>query len=107
MHSTMDKTRKSLTAKLLGSRLLRSKGLIAGEWLPAASGKLFAVMDPATGLEVEQVSAMGAEDAEKAVGAATESFKAWRGKTIPVRHNGCCLGYFSRSASTSRSTDLL
>ena len=84
----MLQARKSLTTKLLESGLLRSKGLIAGEWLPAASGKLLAVLDPATGSEVERVPAMGAEDTERAVSAAAESFGAWKGRTMPVRYKG-------------------
>lgn len=82
----MLEARKSLTAKLLKIGLLRSKGFIAGEWVPAASGKLLAVLDPATGSAVEHVAAMGAEDTNRAVGAAVESFDAWKGRTMPVRY---------------------
>lgn len=82
----MLQARKSLTTKLCESGLLRSKGFIAGEWLPAASGKLLAVLDPTTGSVVEHVPAMGAEDTERAVSAAAESFDAWKGRTMPVRY---------------------
>lgn len=82
----MLEARKSLRTKLLEGGLLRSKGFIAGEWLPAASGKLLAVLDPATGSEVEHVPAMGAEDTETAVSAAADSFDAWKGRTMLVRY---------------------
>ncbi|CAN0520787.1 unnamed protein product, partial [Scytosiphon promiscuus] len=78
--------RKSLTTKLCESGLLRSKGFIAGEWVPAASSKVLAVLDPTTGSIVEHVPAMGAEDTERAVSAAVESFDAWKRRTMPVRY---------------------
>lgn len=84
--SFMREARKSLTTKLFESGLLRSKGFIAGEWVPAASGKLLVVLDPATGSAVEHVPAMGAEDTKRAVSAAVESFDAWKGRTMPVRY---------------------
>ena len=82
----MLEARKSLTTKLLEGGLLRSKGYIAGEWLPAASGKMLAVLDPTTGSIVEHVPGMGAEDTERAVSAAAESFDAWKGRTMLVRY---------------------
>lgn len=84
MQTAMRKARESLVAELREGGLLRSRGVIAGEWLPAASGKVFAVLDPATGHEVEHVSASGAEYAERAVGAASESFASWRGNPVHV-----------------------
>lgn len=86
MQSSMQKIRKSLISDLRDTGLLRSKGLIQGEWLPAASGELFKVLDPATDIEVEHVSAMGAEDTERAVDAAVQSFAGWKGKTAQVRY---------------------
>lgn len=87
----MKKARKSLTAKLLDCGLLRSQGLIGGRWVPAASGNHFDVIDPTTGFEVQQVAAMGAEDAKRAIGVAAESFAGWKGKTINVRYAACCV----------------
>lgn len=74
----------SLSAKLVETGLLRSKGLIDGKWMPAASGKTFEVNDPAVGAVVAAVSAYGEEDTKLAVSAAEKSFDAWRSKTMQV-----------------------
>lgn len=85
MRPAMQKVRQSLIKELSEAGVLRSDGLIGGVWTKAASGKLFAVVDPATGDEVTHVPAMAAADAEKAVGAAAESFAQWKAKTMQVR----------------------
>lgn len=76
--------RKSLATELVQRGLLGGKGLIGGMWVPAVSGNSFAVLDPTTGAEVHHVSEMGAEDAGRAVGAASQSFAAWKDKTMQV-----------------------
>lgn len=95
----MQKARNSLATKLLECGLLRSHGLIGGSWVPAASGNRFDVLDPATGFEVQQVAAMGAEDAERAIGVAAESFAGWKGKMMHVRYAACCVLTHSNSVA--------
>lgn len=51
------------------------KLLINGKWVDAASGKTFAVYDPATGAEIAQVAEGEAEDVDRAVAAAREAFE--------------------------------
>lgn len=48
--------------------------LIGGEFVEAASGRTFAVMDPATGEEIAQVPRGAKEDIDKAVAAARKAF---------------------------------
>ena len=55
---------------------------IGGEWRDAASGNTDAVVNPATGEQIAEVAASGAEDVDAAVQAATEAFGAWR-RTTP------------------------
>jgi acyl-CoA reductase-like NAD-dependent aldehyde dehydrogenase len=50
------------------------KLLIGGQWVSAASGKIFAKDDPATGLNFVDVCAGDAEDVNRAVAAAREVF---------------------------------
>lgn len=83
--AAMRKARISLSERLIETGLLRSKGLIDGKWLPAASGLSFQVNDPASDIAVAAVSAYGAEDTKLAVSAAEKSFGAWRSKTMQVK----------------------
>jgi len=55
--------------------------LIDGEWVPAASGKTFATVDPATGKEICSVAHGEAEDINRAVSAARRTFDegSWAG----------------------------
>lgn len=84
MAALTPKARASLRATLVEPGLLRTKGLIDGKWLSAASGKTFAVTDPATDTEVASVASFGEADAKLAVSAAEQSFDAWRSKTMQV-----------------------
>jgi acyl-CoA reductase-like NAD-dependent aldehyde dehydrogenase len=56
---------------------------IDGAWIPAASGKSFDVLDPATGKVIMRVAEGDAADVDAAVSAARRSFteRVWRGKT--------------------------
>lgn len=85
MAALAPKARVSLRATLVETGLLRTKGLINGKWLSAASGKTFKVHDPATDTEVASVASFGEADAKLAVSAAEQSFDAWRSKTLQVR----------------------
>ncbi|WP_226635312.1 aldehyde dehydrogenase family protein [Novosphingobium profundi] len=66
------------------ARRARGEGLlIDGEWRKAASGNTFATLDPATGSELGQVAAAGADDVNDAVAAARAAQIKWAA-TIPV-----------------------
>ncbi|MCE4574466.1 NAD-dependent succinate-semialdehyde dehydrogenase [Caballeronia sp. CLC5] len=62
--------------------LIRADNFIDGAWTPAASGKRFAVTDPATGEVIAQVADSGPADARAATNAAARAFPAWR-DTLP------------------------
>ena len=64
------------------SDLIRADNFIDGKWVPAASGKRFAVTDPATGDVIAQVADSGPADARTATDAAARAFPAWR-DTLP------------------------
>jgi phenylacetaldehyde dehydrogenase len=63
------------------------KLLIGGEWLEAASGKLFPVYNPATGKIIAQVAEGDKEDIDRAVQAARRAFDGgpWRTMTSSKR----------------------
>ena len=63
--------------------LLKTDGLINGEWVAGSSR--FAVTDPATGLELAQVANLGPVDAAAAISAAERAWPAWRAKTAKER----------------------
>ncbi|MEZ2350353.1 NAD-dependent succinate-semialdehyde dehydrogenase [Caballeronia sp. RCC_10] len=60
------------------SDLIRADNFIDGKWVAAASGKRFAVTDPATGEVIAQVADSGPADARAATHAAARAFPAWR-----------------------------
>ena len=55
--------------------------LIDGEWREAASGRRFAVDDPASGVVIAEVADAGPDDARAAVAAASRAWPAWRATT--------------------------
>src|ERR1700736_2837158 len=63
------------------------KLLIDGEWVEAASGKVFPVYNPATGEIIAQVAEGGKEDIDRAVKAARRAFDGgpWRTMTPSQR----------------------
>ncbi len=54
----------------------RHRLFIGGEWQPAASGATFETIDPATGETLTTVAAAGAEDVDRAVGAARRALRS-------------------------------
>jgi acyl-CoA reductase-like NAD-dependent aldehyde dehydrogenase len=62
--------------------------LIGAEWVPAASGETLPVEDPATGRVIASIPAGGAEDVDRAVRAARDTFRSrtWRG--TPAKRRG-------------------
>ncbi|HEY0200541.1 MAG TPA: NAD-dependent succinate-semialdehyde dehydrogenase [Burkholderiaceae bacterium] len=70
-------------AQLKDPSLLKTDGLINGQWTPGSAR--FAVHDPATGLKLADVANLGAADAEAAIQAADAAWPAWRSKTAKER----------------------
>jgi succinate-semialdehyde dehydrogenase / glutarate-semialdehyde dehydrogenase len=60
-----------------------STALIDGKW--TTSNKTFPVFDPATGAEIATVPDLGAEDASRAIDAASLAFPGWSAKTAKER----------------------
>jgi len=58
------------------------QNFIAGDFRPATSGAVDAVLNPATGETLAEVASSDATDVDVAVGAAAEAFTAW-GRTTP------------------------
>ncbi|GAB3125628.1 NAD-dependent succinate-semialdehyde dehydrogenase [Novispirillum itersonii] len=76
-----------MTLTFSNPSLFRTQGYIDGHWQAAASGKTFAVLNPATGAELAQVPDMGAAEAKQAIAAAHAALPAWRAKTAKERAN--------------------
>jgi succinate-semialdehyde dehydrogenase / glutarate-semialdehyde dehydrogenase len=65
------------------SKKFPTAALIGGEWVTSA--KTFSVTDPATGAEVAAVPDLAAEDAARAIDAASRALPAWSAKTAKER----------------------
>jgi len=63
--------------------LLKTDGLINGEWVQGSSR--FDVLDPATGAKLADVANLGPADAEKAIAAANAAWAGWKNKTAKER----------------------
>ena len=57
---------------------LKTQGFINGQWVAAASGRQFAVTNPASGDVIAQVANMAREDAMAAISAAHAALPAWK-----------------------------
>lgn len=64
---------------------LINKGLIAGQWVGAVSGREFAVVNPATGQTIARVANMGREETLAAIQAAYDALPKWRAATSRER----------------------
>jgi len=70
-------------SQLKDPSLLKTDGLINGQWLKGASR--FDVLDPATGEKLADVANLTAADAEAAIAAANAAWPAWKAKTAKER----------------------
>lgn len=61
-----------------GSLIEDNRMLIGGRWVPAASGEIINVVNPATQEVLARVPSGGKEDVDAAVEAATAAFASWR-----------------------------
>ncbi|MGF6368142.1 succinate-semialdehyde dehydrogenase/glutarate-semialdehyde dehydrogenase [Paraburkholderia sp. RAU6.4a] len=65
--------------------LIRTENFINGEWVAAASGRRFAVTDPATGKLIAEVADSDPSDARAATDAAAKALPAWRARLASER----------------------
>ena len=72
-------------ALLKDPSLLKTDGLINGQWVPGSAR--FDVHDPATGLKIADVANLGPADAEAAIAAADTAWPAWKARTAKERSN--------------------
>ncbi|MDP1686903.1 NAD-dependent succinate-semialdehyde dehydrogenase [Hydrogenophaga sp.] len=70
-------------ALLKDPTLLKTDGLVNGQWIAGSSR--FDVLDPATGLKLADVANLGPKDAEAAIAAANAAWPAWKAKTAKER----------------------
>ena len=70
-------------ALLKDPTLLKTDGLINGQWVAGANR--FDVLDPATGHKLADVANLGPKDAEAAIAAANAAWPVWKGKTAKER----------------------
>jgi succinate-semialdehyde dehydrogenase / glutarate-semialdehyde dehydrogenase len=63
--------------------LLKTDGLVNGQWLAGSSR--FDVLDPATGQKLADVANLGPAEAQTAIDAANAAWPAWRNKTAKER----------------------
>ncbi len=59
--------------------LLRSRAYVAGRWIEAADGELFAVANPADGAILGEVASLSGAESAAAVDAAHAAFSGWAG----------------------------
>src|SRR3974390_2056181 len=71
--------------KLRDPELLRTRAYIGGEWVEAAGGAGYQVMNPATRAPLGTVPAMGAAETRRAIEAAAQAFPAWAAQTAKER----------------------
>ncbi|MEF7613727.1 NAD-dependent succinate-semialdehyde dehydrogenase [Aquincola sp. MAHUQ-54] len=76
-------TKTTPLAELNDPSLLKTDGLVNGEWLPGDAR--FDVTDPATGLKLVDVADLGPAETESAIAAADKAWPAWRAKTAKER----------------------
>jgi succinate-semialdehyde dehydrogenase/glutarate-semialdehyde dehydrogenase len=76
-------TLNRLKERLRDESLLLDRGLIGGEWVAAASGATYDVLDPATGDVVATLPRMVGVDTRLAIDAAAAALPAWR-SMLPI-----------------------
>ncbi|MDR0457974.1 MAG: NAD-dependent succinate-semialdehyde dehydrogenase [Burkholderiaceae bacterium] len=71
-------------ATLKDSSLLKTEGLINGQWVKSKTR--FAVQDPATGKKLAEVADLGKRETRNAIAAAEAAWPAWRALPAKQRH---------------------
>lgn len=65
-------------SRLADRRLLKHRAYIDGRWTAGRDGEVFPVTDPASGMVVAQVAALGSAEASRAIDAAHAAFPGWK-----------------------------
>ena len=76
-------TKAGPLASLNDPSLLKTDGLVNGEWMAGRSS--FDVVDPATGIRLADVTNLGSTETEAAITAASKAWPTWRTKTAQQR----------------------
>ena len=82
MSATLEPTTK------LAPPIQHTECFIDGDWVPAASGKTFATINPATEEEIAQVAEGDAEDVDRAAKAARRAFESGPWRKMDARDRG-------------------
>ena len=88
MNTTPESTLTKVNEFLSQSPL---KAFIGGEWVAAADGATLTTRDPGTGAPLAEVPAMGAQDVDRAVRAATQAFRSSGWAEMPPNERGALL----------------
>ncbi|KMZ73718.1 Succinate-semialdehyde dehydrogenase, mitochondrial [Zostera marina] len=72
-------------SRLRDSGLLKTQGLINGDWIDAYDGKTFEVQNPATGSVLANVACMGNRETADAISSASKTFSSWSKLTAGER----------------------
>lgn len=70
---------------LVRGELLRSEGLIAGQWTGADSGQRFVIEDPATRSVIAELPRMGEPETLRAIESASQALSSWGQQTAKAR----------------------
>jgi aldehyde dehydrogenase (NAD+) len=77
--------------KIARPQIRQTSCFIGGQWIPAASGKTFETMNPATEEVIAQVAEGDSEDVDKAVHAAREALERGPWATMDARDRGALM----------------
>ena len=88
MNATVESTLAKVNEFLSQSPL---KAFIGGEWVDATDGATLTTRDPGTGAPLAEVPAMGAQDVDRAVRAATHAFRSSGWAEMPPNERGALL----------------
>ncbi|MFV0477315.1 MAG: NAD-dependent succinate-semialdehyde dehydrogenase [Parahaliea sp.] len=74
-----------ISLSLKDHNLLKTQAYINGQWINAASGKTFAISNPATGQVIAQIVQAGAAETAQAIVAADKAMKDWKRQSAKTR----------------------
>ena len=74
----------TMTETVARPKIHQTQCFIGGKWVPAASGKTFETINPATEEVIAQVAEGDAADVDAAVDAARDALEQW-----PLGQDGC------------------
>ncbi|MFQ3357315.1 MAG: succinate-semialdehyde dehydrogenase/glutarate-semialdehyde dehydrogenase [Paracoccaceae bacterium] len=87
METIMLDTATNLSSLLKDPSLLVTKAYVAGQWIDADDGKIFAVTNPARGDVICHVPDLGRTETKRAIAAAHIAQKSWAARTAKERSN--------------------